>query len=392
MSIGDITVQPRGINDLVRIDALRVITPGLDFLLNGEKSMRKGEIPERMGVQIHGARVNLNGPLAVMLEQIEASQLGEKPSAQQVCSLSSKFMTAQYRELGVDELVFETEFNIERGLSPSQLVMNMHYSLRDIEEADFSMTLDGLGNSIMSVALSTPLLESIKVTYKAEQAFGQRLLDYCTELQGVDVPTFISQLLDRNDEYYVNALGFVPGPGIRAALKQFIQSQGEVRIVAHPDSPLDISKLHLYNPRDWPNLFGLLVTVNGTEVNDLSFSIPKLSEMQRRGEATAFKFPGLDMLYPASKQSVEQQSAAVTPVPRRNQRNRQRYRTVDRKEVSQWVGKNARISTVDGKRRSGLIMSVKNGIISLEMRIQGGTLSTTVPVAKAHKIEVLDRG
>ncbi len=392
VSIDDIVVYPRGVNDSVRMEQLRVITPGLGFLLNGSESMRKGELPERMGIEFRGARFNLKGRLAQLLEQAEASQTGREPSADQACALSRAFVTAQYRELGLSELVFDTDFVIERGLTPSQVVMKMRYSLHGVEQADFTMTLEGMGNNVMSVAFATPLLKNISVSYRPDPEFSNKALHYCAELQATDVPTFISQLMDKGDEYFADELGFIPGPGIRSALRQFLESQGEVRISARPDSPLDIKTVHLYKPEDWPDLFGLTVTVNDTEVSDLSFRMPEHKAGEQNAETTTFKLPGLAMLDPIRNRESGENQADSKPAQAKSKYGRPRYRTVDRKDVAQLVGQNARISTVDGKRRSGRVLSIKNGVISLELRMQGGTLSTKVPIAKARKIEVLDQG
>lgn len=392
VNVDDIVVYPRGVNDSVSIEQLRLITPGLEFLLNGSESMRSGELPERMGMQFRGARFNLKGRLAQLLEQAEAGQTGRQPSADQPCALNRAFATAQYRELGLSELVFDTDFLIERGLTPSQMVMKMGYSLHGVEQANFTMALEGMGDNIMSVALATPLLKNLTVSYKPDADFGRKTLDYCAGLQGTDVPSFISQLFDNSDEFFAAQLGFVPGPGIRAALREFMESQGEVRIAAQPNSPLDMNTIHLYKPEDWPNLFGLMVTVNDIEVSDLSFRMPEQKSGAQDAETTPFKFPSLAMLDPRKNRETAATQAVAKPAQAKSRNGRPRYRTVDRKEVAQLVGKNARISTVDGKRRSGRVLSIRHGVISLELRMHGGTLSTTVPIARTRKIEVLDQG
>ena len=63
-----------------------------------------------------------------------------------------------------------------------------------------------------------------------------------------------------------------------------------------------------------------------------------------------------------------------------------------RGEINTLTGREVRISTVDGKRRSGRVLSVEKGVISLEMRMHGGTLSTRVPITTTGKIEVLEQG
>jgi len=391
--INDLVVYPRGVNDAVKADQLRVITPGLEFLLTGSDSVKRGELPERMGIALQGARLNLNGRLAEMLKQAEAAQLGQKPAEGIACSLSRNFITAQYRELGLEELVFDTGFSFERGVTASQLVFKMDYSIRDAEQAEFTITLDGFGNSLMSVAVARPQLRSVTMNFRPDAEFSHKTLEYCAGKQGVDLQTFVNGLFDQADEQYMQDLGFVPGPGIRAAMKELMQNAGELSVVAQPGSTLDIKTVHLYKPEDWPDLFGLIVKVNGKEVSDLSFSMPGIDlTTQSDKQSAAFSLPEIDFFNQDKHAAPVQAQAEERSRVVRSSSGRPRYRTVARGKVNTLIGRDVRISTVDGKRRSGRIISVKNGVISLEMRMHGGTLSTRVPVTTAGKIEVLERG
>ena len=392
--INDLVVYPRGVNDAVKADQLRVTTPGLEFLLTGADSVKRGELPERMGVALQGARLNLNGRLAKVLEQAEATQLGQQPTGSIACRLGNRFITAKYRELGLEELVFDTEFSFERGVTASQLVLKMAYSIRDTEQAEFTMTLNGFGDSLMSLAVARPQLGSVKMNFRPDAEFARKTLEYCATKQGVELQTFVNGLFEKSDAQYMQDLGFVPGPGIRAAMKELMQHAGELSLVAQPTSTLDVKTVHLYKPEDWPDLFGLVVKVNGKEVSDLSFSMPGIDHTKQGDkQSAAFSLPAIDFLnqkeeLPALGTTKTQKTSRVM----RSSSARPRYRTVTRSEVSMLPGREVRISTVDGKRRSGRVIGVKNGVISLEMRMHGGTLSTRVPVATAGKIEVLEHG
>ena len=390
--VNELVIQPRGVHDAVKVEQLTVVTPGLEYLLTGSDAVKRGELPERIGIEMTGANLNLKGSLAEMLEQAEAEQLGQQPAEGIACSLSSNFITAQYREVGLEELIFDTRFSFERGLTASQLVFKMDYSIRGVEQAEFTMTMDGIGNSVMSIAFATPQLQSITLNYKPDAEFSRNTLEYCAGRLGTDVPTFINSLLEKSDEEYTQNLGFVPGPGIRAAMKEMMQNPGELSVVAQPDSTLDLKTVHMYKPQDWPGLLGMIVKVNDKEISDLSFTLPDGVPGQGDEQRAAFSLPGLDLF------GAQEQAAPVEAQPRkkssgsRSPSGRPYYSIVARSEMNKLVGRDVRISTADGKRRSGRILSIRNGVISLEMRTHGGTLSTSVPIAAASKIEVLERG
>ncbi len=390
--IDGLIIYPRGVNEAVNTERLTVITPGLGYLLTGSDAVQRGELPERMGFALTGVHLNLRGPLTEMLEQAEAAQLGQQPAEDVACSLSGNFLTAQYRELGLDELVFDTRFRFERGITASQLVFKMDYAIRDLEQVEVAVTLEGVGRSLMNPAFFNPKLKRVTVNYRPDAAFSRKTLEYCAGRQDVDVPTFISTLFEKSDEHYMQNLGFVPGPGIRAALQELTQSAGELSMVAQPASALDMKTVHLYKPTDWPDLFGLMVSVNGKEVSDLSFTLPEVESGQGDKQTATTGQPQMappvrqQQADPVRAQSVKKARVARSPS------GRPRYRIVTRGEVNKLVGRYVRISTADGKRRSGRILGISKGIISLEMRMNGGTMSTRVPAAKASKIEVLERG
>jgi hypothetical protein len=390
--VKDLVIYPSGVNDAVKAEQLTIITPGLEYLLNGSDSLKQGELPERMGIALTGARLNLKGRLTEMLEQVEAAQLGQQPDEGIACNLSGNFLTAQYRELGLDELVFDTRFSFERGLTASQLVFKMDYSIRGIEQAELTITLDGLGTSVMGLALASPQLQRVAISYRPDAEFSRQTLEHCAGKQGIDVQTFVNALFERSDEDYMHDLGFVPGPGIRAAMQELTRHAGELSVVAQPASTLDLKTIHLYKPQDWPDLFGLIVKVNGKEVSDLSFTLPDIDLSQGDEPMASFKLPGLDFFRPQEQAAPTPAQTGKKPGISRSASGRPRYRIVARGEVNDLVGQTVRISTTDGKRRSGRVISIRNGIISLEMRMHGGTLSTRVPVVKANKIEVLERG
>jgi hypothetical protein len=388
--LDDLVLYPRGINDTVKVDRLTVITPGLEFLLSGSESLKQGEIPEHMGLALTGIHLDLNGRLTEMLEQMEAAQLGYGPADGIACSLSSNFMTTQYRELGLKELVFDTAFRFEHGDSASQLRLKMDYNMRGMEALEIVITMDGVGHSVMGLAMGSPQLQRVSMNWRPDAAFTHKTLDYCAGQQGMDVPTYIDGLFGQSDEDYAEDLGFVPGPGIRAAMKELMQNAGELNLVAQPASSLDLKSVYLYKPEDWPDLFGLIVKVNGKEVTDLSFTLPDIDPSQGDEQSADFSFPAFDFLG-QQEQPVQAQSQKKPKVaPARS--SRPRYRIVPRGEVNTLVGRSVRILTADGKRRSGRVLNISNGVISLEMRMHAGTMSTTVPVKAAKKIEVLERG
>jgi hypothetical protein len=321
---------------------------------------------------------------------MEAAQLGRVPVEGIACTLTNNFKTVQYRELGLNELVFDAAFSLERGDGAAQLRLKTDYHVHGMEAAAFVITLNGFGTSVMGLAQASPQLHHVSMSWRPDAAFTRKALEHCAAKKNVDVQTFIDGLFEQSEEDYARDLGFVPGPGIRAAMKELLQNAGELSLVAAPGSSLDLTTVHLYKPEDWPDLLGLIVKVNGKEVTDLSFSVPDVDASPGEEHTAAFSFPEFDFLNQQQQAVMEQQREKAKVAPARS--SRPRYRTVERGEVNKLEGHEIRILTADGKRRSGRVLKIHNGVIFLEMRMQGGTLSTNVPLKSAKTIEVLEQG
>jgi hypothetical protein len=387
--ISNISLKLHGINDTIGIEQLRVITPDLAFLLAGSDSLRNGELPDRFGLQLKGVRFNLAGDLAGMLEKKEATQTQKQFAADQVCKLSYAFITAQYRELGISELVFDSEYLIERGAAPTEMQLKILFDMHGIEKTDFTLIMQGIGDSIYTIAAAVPMLKYARINYRPDPAFTDAMLKYCTAQKNMEVPAYIDYLFDEGDYFYTSESGFVPGPGIRAAFRKLIEDRGEITVLANPYSPVDISKAHLYKQEDWPRLFGLAMLVNGETVDDLSFQIQKRGTGSKNSGQSFFGFP-FSGKQDAGGQTTADESQTTKTAAKTPKRSRNQYRVASAKEIPQLIGKPVRIVTYDNKLREGHILNVRNGVISLEKRVRGGTFSTRVYVKAIKTIEVLD--
>lgn len=382
-------INPRGIDDTATIERVSIKTPGLMFLLAGDKQISQGDLPERIGLEMQGVRIQLDGAIVKKLEQVQAQRPNNQPSEGLLCTLSRDFITAQYRQLGLKELVFDSQYMIERSAAPSEVDMTLRYVLHGIERGEFKVTLAGVGTSVNSVNNKMPLLKNMKFVYRPNAEFVNQALEYCSKRQDTDVATFMEQLFNKRDADFAEELGFIPGPGIRDALKRLVQDQGELRIFAYPVSPLDVTTIHLYKPEDWPKLLGLSVYVGETQIDDISFQL--LNKAGKSGATSFFEFLGLAGKTAAEKEALAKEQAALAEAQKKLKKKRKPgFRVATKQEIPQLQWKDVRIKTYEGKLREGRILSVRDGVISLEKRTRGGTFSTKVYVGAIEKIEVYE--
>ena len=351
--------------------------------------MRKGEMPERLGLNIQGALVRLEGSLVNLLEKAESEQTKKQPVVGAVCTLSHAFITAQFRELGIKELVTDWNLIMERGSEATEIKIDVQVQLRDIEKYSVAMILEGFGNSLSQVSVAVPRFKQLKLSYTPDPKFIANRLQYCSQREGVDSSEFIDRLYNADDDYFANAIGIIPGPGIREGLKKLAQGPGGLQITANPLTPIDISTLSLYKPEDLPNLFGLSAAVGDMTITDFSFRFPKDTSKESQSRSSLLGLPSIFGKAAEKDQKLKgERNTKSSPSKRSEKAIDSRYRVVSVKELSALVGKDVKIITTGGMRRSGQIIGMDNQVVSLEKRTRGGTFSTQVLLEQIQKIEV----
>ena len=196
---------------------------------------------------------------------------------------------------------------------------------------------------------------------------------------GISVEQFITQLVNQSNEDYINAFGFIPGPGIRSALKNLLTRPGELLIVVKSGGSFDFATLKLYKPEEIPEIIGLSVSVNGKAVDDLSFAMDE-SLMKRRLKSGIDTSSGQNRK--AALPTIESQAQLETFGQER------KYIVVRPSQVYKMIGQKAHLKINNGKTRSGKIVRVENEAVTLKIRMFGGTVSISFPLQDISYIEV----
>ena len=146
--VENIKLRPNNINDVISIDVLELITPGLPYLLgNPEDAITLGELPEKMGVAVKGIRIDLSGELVKVMTEFETDATGYLPETGLACTFSRAFQTEQYKELGIEELILSIATKIEFNEALETLKFSMQISAPGIEEVDMEVVLEDIENA-----------------------------------------------------------------------------------------------------------------------------------------------------------------------------------------------------------------------------------------------------
>ncbi len=400
ISIEDIGITPPGLGDRLQVDALSVQWPHIGYLFSGTGAApaQMRELPPKMTLVLEGLHLPTTGPLADSFHMQQKQRLaglstaGETPDA---CGLYGTFGGEDYSAIGYDELILDASFGFELNEADPEAVVHLDYRMRGMQTLSMDLTLTGIRQPAAMMMGVIPQLKEYTASFRADPGFTARVISYCAALR------------NQSKEEYIRAVasetggGFVPGAGMRRAIKRFLENPSEVLISMRPAQPLDVTTLVHYRPEDIVALLGLQIQVGGEKLQDLSFdlSVPKGSGGARPGPGQTPGTAGLDIGsvlggpgVVRGMESAGQRPPVVAGTQRRNSgasRPQRRYLTTRTKDLKRYVGQDVRLFTHAGEKpRSGVLVSVKDGQAHVEQRIHSGTMTTHVPMAEIKTAEV----
>lgn len=380
-----ISIFPNDFPENFAIDALTLRGPDLDFLLNGfENSAQRGELPQQLELDMRGLHLRTDGYFLSTLEKSmqEVGKLLRMES--DGCGLGILFGYQDFKALGLSEILMNMRMGYRFSDTSPGMELLFDYSAGG-ESAHISIGLTQVSRSLGAARGGMPKLREMKIHFRPDADMTRKVVEHCANTRGIDTATYLTQLIEEPDAQYMLHLGFVPGPGLRAALHDLLRDPGEVHIQIRPYEPVDVSQLVLYSTEQMPDLLMLSVSVNGRPIEDLSMSSLDLSEMVdpvalknlEDGDIWLEHF-GIQRPQTASSTATTQNSKVTTG----------QYAAVERNELNKHIGKPVRILASGGRKRSGILLKLHNGVATLEERIYGGTLTSRVALGDIKKVEV----
>lgn len=375
-----LSILPHRFPDHFRIDAVTLSGPDLSFLLNGFADVReRGELPERAAIAIRGWHMRTDSALIGAMQRTTqklAELLGVESDS---CSLGQVFGTKDFAALGYDEFLVDMQMGYRFADSFPGIEVDWSFRVGE-EHGSFQLAMMDVSRRVQPGQTTLPRLREMRMTYRMDPTLTEKAIAYCSEQREIDRETYIAQLGAEPDALYQAYLGFVPGPGLRAAFQELLHNPGELQLTARPLDPVDLTTLSLYQPAQLPELFGLTATANGNPIEDLSFGFLDLAAVLDKSLVQELEndhfWSDLGLFPPDS------QAPAATPAARLPTAQPAKYRPVEPNDLAQHVGREVRIVGTGGRKRNGLLKSVERGIATVEERRYGGVLTTTIALGE----------
>ena len=365
ISVNDVVISPRTLQDEIQIRELRMQGDGPAFLFT-DTSKWAQQTPEFLKLSMMGLRVGLDGELYRSLGEMQMQQAKArkaKPAA--TCEFGSSFSAEDLRALGYDELFANASFTVAHDKIDSKTKMEINLEMEDMAEVDMTMSMKG-GAAPMMMAMA-PQPSEIRFIYSVDPDFMKGSKKYCASVLKMDEPAYVNHIVSATDSDYQKYYGFAPGQGIRDAVKKFMNEGGEVDIRMRPSSDMNPMMLNQFRPADMINMLGVTAYINGEPVQDLRFTVDE-SMNQYFG----------DKAYGEADGKKKPESVKVTYT----------FQDTPINQLPQYIGARVKVETHDDRQREGTLIKISQNTATIEQRVHSGKFEALVPLSDIKNLQV----
>ncbi|HRD67721.1 MAG TPA: hypothetical protein PKY50_16370 [Candidatus Competibacter sp.] len=366
VGVNKLKIMPNFVNDSVAIGAIRLNAPNILALLNVRRQLGNGQLPETLSLSLDRLEIPLDGGLLGAHSKKDAQRTPFDDLDALGCGSINSLGGTEWQEMGYHNFV--TDMKIGYRLNPARnaLEFQMDSNTRDWAtlNMDIGFAISAPASSMIELATSlTPKLAKLNVAIH-DDGFNQRRNKYCAAKAGKAVDAYIADHVRLVAER-LNASGIYPGPGLVEAYRRYLTEGGQVIIAATPPAPIDPAELRFYKAEDAIKLAGLTLKVNEKAVTDLSVSWDAAKLTQALGvEPESEPEPAGTVAVPATVQPA-------TTI-------RKTYHPIQVGDLSQHVGKIAKIKTTTGAQYKGQLDAFVEGIVKITIRKPGGSVTLSL--------------
>lgn len=376
-SVHDVNIYISNTDDVVRIDQVTYNTPNIWYLLRDLGRVDNNKTPMSLHLNLKGLRMDLYGNLTDKMEDTINSLNLDLTGVNKLCGGRLFMGPREYRDMGYEEIIIDGDIGYDVDDITEEIAINMDLSFRDMGSYHLATVVSGFNGSPFAASVPhphKPKVGAFKISY-TDKSYAKRFVKYCSGLSKMSEAEFIAAEAAQSPAYFANLVGFVPGPGIRAAYKDLLSNPGKIEVTLEWPEAVEPENLHLYKPKDIPRLLNLAVLVNNKPVQDLSFSFydGKTLDVGRRFT---------DMMGSDGKPKQ-------TVVKKKPRQGRPKYYPVTPSRLTKYVGEDVRLIVKGNTHRDGRLIKIKGNIAYVRKRLSGGNYTMQVSLNRIQTAEVL---
>lgn len=385
VGLNDITIEPVMTQDVFHIGQVHLHAPHIGYFLdmNSSKNMVKpGDMPEKLGIKVSRLQFDLDSQLFSMIEQMQQQQAaiqrrgssGADFSLIQAMGCGDKegFTTADYQQMGIGTVTMDVNFEVKNNKERDRLTAIMKLSADGLGSGTIETGLDGI--STMAPNSYSGRIPDTTITYRDDGYYAMRNA-YCADLNNGTAEEYV----DNNVAALSNAIGSPLPEKAVSAYRQFMLNGGKLQASIKPNPNVPATNLQLYAPEDIIQMLGMDLTIRGERV-DLSTinwaSAKKPDNIQNETDKPALTSPPQARPRPNVRNKTPSQTRQPT------------FHTVSVEQLNKHVGRNTRITMQDGRVREGILDTVNDWRVRLEVRSPRGSMSFPIKIAEISKVRV----
>ena len=375
LTVGDVRVTPVGTTLSFKVDEIEIEGPDTEFLLALSSGFKDMDEPPRYGF-IKFKRAELPSGDEVMSQMNQLSGLTVEKAKEimpEECSLGGIFQHVGMDKIGFNKMLADFSLGYKMDQQSGEMELLTDYSVDGLEAFEMVMMLKDmpkLGSVMMG---SMPSIGRMEASYRAEPAYMKGMVNYCSKQAGLSGQEYIQSMFEQPDAYYVKNLGFIPGDGIKQAMRLLLTNAGEMRFSAYPSTEINAQMLSAYKPQDLISLLGMQMSVNGNMISNMSFTVPD--------DPAAY----FDELETGGSGEMTGQEQRIKLKPKR-------YIRTELSQLKNYLGEDIRITMKeDGRIKEGILDRIADDVVSVQQRIYGGKFTSHVQLSAIKKAEVMRR-
>jgi hypothetical protein len=367
IGVEQLTINPRTVRGEIKIERIVFQAPNLNFLIDAEKALENGDIPEKMRITIHNFNISTKGNIAKTLYGNSSSpELGARENAY-ACADVKQFGYLELAEMGYERINVDLNISYEYNPMDTDLRISASWSNRQMFEMEISSIFKVESNRFKfdQIKRLFKQMSSLEITY-SDLGFNQRTIDYCNELRGDQ--DYVSAHIKAFKQDLWKQLKIVPSNALIKAYRTFMVKSGVIEISSNMQRSINPEYLSLYSPEGVILLLRPDITVNGQSVDIPYDALLKDSP----SKADPKEYPSvINHKLPKSATIVE-------------------YVKVTTPQLAEHIGDMVRVKTKQGSTRTGILVDTTSSRIKVEVSYRGGTVIYPIFVNNIADTEVME--
>ncbi len=390
VGLDNVVIKPVMSQEDFRIEKLRFTLPHAGYLISTGMSLVKGELPERLGMQVEGMRLDLNSEAFAMLEQVQQQQaVAAKPGDLEIladlnaigCGEIDAFTLEDYRKMGVGIIMADLGIDFVYDKGRNTAIVSANANAAGLHS--LNVQTEVVTGPSMSMSPNKNGIPKLTVTYRDTGYYKLRNA-YCGGLNESSEEDYVA--------HHIQAIGNKLGARFPdeavTAYKRYMLKGGAVDIRIDPSTPVDPASLHFYTLADIIDMLRVDLSINGQalEFDKVQWSKKRPRSTASRGAAKVQKPPRTATPQARPRPTGTQSTTEKQATPSKATPSK----VIRLAEAEKYIDSMLEVTTGDGKVRKGVLEKVTDRRLYLVIKLSVGSLSYPVEVHNITRLRVID--